>query len=208
MYTPKAFAETDLTQLDALVARDSFVTLITVRDGEPTVSHLPVLYRRDGDRIEIRGHWARVNAQATHAGPALMIFHGPHAYVSPSWYPDKEEQSRVPTWNYATAHLRGRLELHDDAEFLGDVVSDLSDVHEASVGRHWQFERDRDTHVAMLRGIVGFRFIADSIVLKFKLSQNHPKANRVSVAQELITHAREAGREVGALMQARERAVD
>lgn len=204
MYTPKAFAETDLALLDALVARDSFVTLITVRDGAPTVSHLPVLYRRDGERIEIRGHWARVNEQATHAGTALMIFHGPHAYISPSWYPDKEEQSRVPTWNYATAHLRGELELRHDEEFLAGVVSDLSDLHEASVGKHWRFERDRADHVAMLRGIVGFRFVADTTLLKFKLNQNHPQANRVSVAHELALLAREGSREIGVMMRARE----
>lgn len=208
MYTPKAFAETDLTLLDALAARDSFVTLITVRDDEPAVSHLPVLYRRDGERIEIRGHWARVNAQATHAGAALMIFHGPHAYVSPSWYPDKEEQSRVPTWNYAIAHLRGALELRHDSEFLADVVSDLSDRHEASVGRHWRFEREREEHMALLRGIVGFRFVADSTLLKFKLNQNHPEANRVSVARELLAQPHGSFREIGAMMQARERAPD
>lgn len=206
MYTPKAFAETDLAMLDALAARDSFVTLISVRDGTPTVSQLPVLYRRDGERIEIRGHWARVNPQATHAGSALMIFHGPHAYVSPSWYPDKEEQSRVPTWNYATAHLRGELELHHDEAFLADVVSDLGDLHEAAVGKHWRFERERDDHVAMLRGIVGFRFVAGSTLLKFKLNQNHPEANRIAVAQELTLLAREGSREIGAMMYAREQA--
>ena len=204
MYLPTAFAETDLAALDALFARDSFATLITVRDGEPTVSHLPVLYRRDGERIEIRGHWARPNPQSSHAGLALIVVNGPHAYVSPSWYPDKEEKSRVPTWNYAIAHLHGTLELHDDAEFLADVVDDLSVQYEASVGRDWRFERDRAEHVAMLRGIVGFRFVADRSVLKFKLSQNHPEANRVSVARELAAQAREASREVGALMTVRE----
>jgi len=96
MYRPPAFIETDLAALDALLADDNFITLITVRDGLPTTSHLPVLYRRDGDAIELLGHFARPNPQARHAGPATAIVHGPHAYVSPSWYPDKETEARVP----------------------------------------------------------------------------------------------------------------
>ena len=89
MYTPAASAETDLAGLDRLIARDAFVTLVTVADGLPFVSHLPVLYTRDGDRVLIEGHWARPNPQARHAGSALMIVHGPHAYLSPGWYADK-----------------------------------------------------------------------------------------------------------------------
>ena len=204
MYTPTAFAESDLSLLDALVARDSFATVVTVRGVEPTVSHLPLLYQREGERIELRGHWARPNPQASHAGAALIILQGAHAYVSPSWYPDKEEQSRVPTWNYAVAHLHGQLELRHDDEFLARVVSDLSDLHEASVGRDWRFEHERAAHQAMLRGIVGFRFQVERTLLKFKLSQNHPQANRVAVAQALCALPREGSREIGAMMQTRE----
>src|SRR5690606_29193437 len=81
MYTPRHFAETDLAGLDALAARDPFVTLVTVADGVPAVSHLPVLYARDGERIVLRGHWSRANPQWRHGdGPALAIVHGPHAY--------------------------------------------------------------------------------------------------------------------------------
>ncbi|MEH6421426.1 FMN-binding negative transcriptional regulator [Pseudomonas sp. CGJS7] len=204
MYLPRAFAEADLSALDALAARDNFVTLITVRDEEPTVSHLPVLYRREGERIEIRGHWAKPNRQAQHAGAGLMIFHGPHAYVSPSWYLDKEEQARVPTWNYAVAHLRGQLELFHDHEFLAGVVSDLSDLHEAAVGRDWRFEPERADHASQLRGIVGFRFVAEGAALKWKLSQNHPEGNRLAVATELAAQSREDSREIAAMMRARE----
>ena len=106
MYSPRAFAETDLGELDRLLARDPFVTLVSTGvDGEPFASHLPVLYSREGDKVLIEGHWARPNPQATHGGTALMIVHGPHAYISPGWYADKEEAARVPTWNYAVAHL-------------------------------------------------------------------------------------------------------
>ena len=185
MYTPRAFAETDLTGLDRLIERDAFVTLVTVADGLPLVSHLPVLYARDGDRIGIEGHWARPNPQARHAGPALVIVHGPHAYLSPGWYADKEEAARVPTWNYAVAHLQGTLESTEDTDQLASIVDRLSQANEARVGNDWRFEHDRDDHVRQLRGIIGFRFTVDRVELKFKLSQNHPVANVEGAAAAL-----------------------
>lgn len=185
MYTPRAFAETDLTGLDRLIERDAFVTLVTVADGLPFVSHLPVLYARDGDRIVIEGHWARPNPQARHAGPAMVIVHGPHAYLSPGWYADKEEAARVPTWNYAVAHLQGTLESTEDTDQLASIVDRLSQANEARVGNDWRFEHDRDDHVRQLRGIIGFRFTVDRVELKFKLSQNHPVANVEGAAAAL-----------------------
>ncbi len=205
MYAPRAFAETDLTQLDALLAADPFVTLVTTgEDGAPFASHLPVLYRRDGDRVLVEGHWARPNPQARHAGPALMIVHGPHAYVSPGWYPDKEAAARVPTWNYAVAHLSGRLQACEDEDALADLVSRLSDRFEASVGQAWRFEPGREDHRRQLRGIVGFRFEPERIALKFKLSQNHPAANRAAVADALSSMESPRERAVASLMRARE----
>ena len=185
MYTPRAFAETDLTGLDRLIERDAFVTLVTVADGLPFISHLPVLYARDGDGIVIEGHWARPNPQARHAGPALVIVHGPHAYLSPGWYADKEEAARVPTWNYAVAHLQGTLESTEDTDQLASIVDRLSQANEARVGNDWRFEHDRDDHVRQLRGIIGFRFTVDRVELKFKLSQNHPVANVEGAAAAL-----------------------
>ena len=185
MYTPRAFAETDLTGLDRLIERDAFVTLVTVADRLPFVSHLPVLYARDGDRIVIEGHWARPNPQARHAGPALVIVHGPHAYLSPGWYADKEEAARVPTWNDAVAHLQGTLESTEDTDQLASIVDRLSQANEARVGNDWRFEHDRDDHVRQLRGIIGFRFTVDRVELKFKLSQNHPVANVEGAAAAL-----------------------
>lgn len=203
MYLPPSFSESDLSALDGLVARDTFITLITVRNGAPVVSHLPVLYARDGDKVELRGHWARPNPQARHAGPALAILHGPHAYVSPAWYTDKEEEARVPTWNYAVAHLHGELSTFDDADSLAELVTTLSDQHEAMVGSDWHFEPGRDDHASQLRGIVGFRFHVERIDMKFKLSQNHPIANRIAVAERLDASDRESSRIVAALMRER-----
>lgn len=203
MYTPRAFAETDLTGLDRLIERDAFVTLVTVADGLPFVSHLPVLYARDGDRIVIEGHWARPNPQARHAGPALVIVHGPHAYLSPGWYADKEEAARVPTWNYAVAHLQGTLESTEDTDQLASIVDRMSQANEARVGNDWRFEHDRDDHVRQLRGIIGFRFTVDRVELKFKLSQNHPVANVEGAAAALYRLGGEDNVAVADLMRER-----
>ena len=204
MYTPRAFAETDLSALDALVTRDSFVTLITVDAiGQPYVSHLPILYRRDGARVVIEGHWARPNPQAGHAGDALMIVHGPHAYVSPSWYPDKEPAARVPTWNYAVAHLHGTLQPSEDPAVLASLVARLTERFEPTVGRNWRFEPERSEHASQLQGIVAFRFEPSHIELKFKLSQNHPPANVEAAIAALERAGGESRHEVAELMRER-----
>ena len=182
MYLPSAFAETDLVKLDALIDAHPFVTLISVdAEGAPFVSHLPVLCSRNGDAVLIEGHWARPNPQARHDSEVMMIVHGPGAYVSPGVYPDKEAAARVPTWNYAVAHLHGRLDVYEDESALGDLVDRLSQRFEATVGQDWRFEMSRDDHRDQLRGIVGFRFVPALIALKFKLNQNHPAANRAAV---------------------------
>lgn len=177
-YLPRSFAETDLAALDALLAHDPFVTLLSVDDrAAPFASHLPVLYRRDGDAVLIEGHHARANPQVAHRGEVLMIVHGPHAYISPGWYADKLAAARVPTWNYAVAHLHGMLEPFDDEASLADLVDRLSQRFEAGIGGDWRFDVSNEAERAQLRGIVGFRFRPQRIVLKFKLNQNHPAAN-------------------------------
>jgi transcriptional regulator len=202
MYTPPYFVETDLIELDRLAAAYPFATLITVADEAPFVSYVPILYRRGDDGVELRGHWSRANPQWRHGGEATLILHGPDAYVSPSWYPDKESAARVPTWNYAVAHLIGPLEIFEDEVSLASIVSDLSERFEASVGKNWRFEFERDDHRKQLRGIVGFRMLPQRIELKFKLSQNHPPANIESVAGALANGS-EDQRAIAALMRAK-----
>ena len=201
MYLPRAFASHDPAALDALLDADAFITLVTVRDNVPVVSHLPVLHAREGDRLVLRGHWAKPNPQSTHDGPALVIVHGPHAYVSPSWYPDKLEEARVPTWNYVVAHLHATQQRFTDTDELAAIVSDLSDHHEPRVGKAWRYV-DEDAYRSQLRGIVGFRFHVERFDLKAKLSQNHPRANRESVIDHLAAQPTDESRDVARLMRA------
>jgi len=186
MFIPADFVETDLAWLDRLLERDAFVTVVTTgSDGLPQVTLLPVVYRRDGDDILIEGHWARPNPQAGHAGPALVLVHGPHGYVSPGWYPDKDAMARVPTWNYAAAELRGTLEPVTDADALIDMLDRLSARYEAQVGGDWDLLPIEPRQRRMLAGIIGFRFRARQVQIKLKLSQNHPQANQHGVIDAL-----------------------
>ncbi len=186
MFIPADFVETDLAWLDRLLERDAFVTVVTTgSDGLPQVTLLPVVYRRDGDDILIEGHWARPNPQAGHAGPALVLVHGPHGYVSPGWYPDKDAMARVPTWNYAAAELRGTLEPVTDPDALIDMLGRLSARYEAQVGGDWDLLPIEPRQRRMLAGIVGFRFRAQQVQIKLKLSQNHPQANQHGVIDAL-----------------------
>lgn len=186
MFTPRAFAETDLHWLDQLLARDPFITLLTPGDdGLPELTRLPVLYVRDGDRITLLGHWAKANPQSRHSGSAKVLVDGPHGYVSASWYPDKEQAARVPTWNYAAAELRGELQPFDDEDALAALVAATADHFEAGVGQSWRFEAQRDDQRRQLPGIIGFRFDVQQVQLKLKLSQNHPVANQQAVIAAL-----------------------
>ncbi len=200
MHTPRAFAETDLAALDWLLARNPFVTLVTTADAAPMVSHVPVLYSRTGAAVLIEGHWARANPQAPHSGRALVIVHGPQAYISPGWYADKETASRVPTWNYAVAHLHGTLHPSQDESLLASIVDRLSRQHESAVGSDWRYEHQRPSHRGQLRGITGFSFAPANIELIFKLSQNHPVANVVGAIAGLQGLADPQAHEVAALM--------
>lgn len=202
MFTPRAFAETDLLWLDRLLARDPFVTVLTTGgDGLPELTRMPVLYRRDGDRIELSGHWARANPQSRHRGTAKVLVDGPHGYVSASWYPDKEPAARVPTWNYAAAELRGQLHTFDDAGALAELVGAISDRFEASVGQAWRFDAARAEHGPELRAIVGFRFQVEHVQLKLKLSQNHPDANQQAVIAALDALASPSSHELAQWMR-------
>lgn len=202
MFVPKKFAVDDLAALDALAARDAFVTLVSVCEGAPFASHLPVLYARDGSRVRLRGHWARANPQwqGIETQTVLAIVHGPHAYISPSWYPDPA--TSVPTWNYAAAHLYGRVRVSRDREELAALVAALSGKYEAAVGGGWRFPDSAPGTVPELAGIVGFEFAAGRVEIKHKLSQHHPAGNVEGAVAGLRTNGQPQALEVAAMMEA------
>jgi transcriptional regulator len=177
MYVPEHFREADLTHLDWLAQHDAFGTLVSILDGAPFASHVPVLYRREERRVTLTGHWARPNPQwrGIEGQRVLFIFHGPHAYISPRWY--AEPRKHVPTWNYAVAHLYGRIRLVDDGAQLREIVTALADKYESGQAQAWSVSAADARVLDLLRGIVGFELSVDEVQLKFKLNQNHSRNN-------------------------------
>jgi transcriptional regulator len=200
VYIPEHYRATDLRELDWLAANDAFGTLISVRDGVPVATHLPVLYRREGAHVTLLGHWARANPQwsAIEGQRVLFIFHGPHAYISPRWYTDPARN--VPTWNYATAHLYGRVRLVHERGSLERLVAALAAHYEGDAEAPWRIGAALPAE-QLLRGIVGFELAVEDIQIKFKLNQNHAPANVEGAIAALRAQGQEGSQAVATLMQ-------
>jgi transcriptional regulator len=190
MYLPSVFTESRPEILRQVMRENSFATVVTAAGGVPSASHLPVtIDDDDSGRIKIRGHFARANPhwrQLAAAEEVLAIFHGPHAYVSPSWYEDPQS---VPTWNYVTVHATGRARLLDPSE-LRALLDDLVALHEGTAGEGWRFDAVLPERAAELMGaIVGFEIAVERLEGKLKLSQNRSPEDQQRVREQLRTSA-------------------
>jgi transcriptional regulator len=209
LYNPTAFREQELAALHAHIEGVGFATLVTVGDDGPLVSHLPLMLDpRAGRYGQLTGHLARANPQwraSDLAEPALAIFMGADAYVSPAWYPSKQEHGRVvPTWNYGTVHARGTLEIFDDPERLMAVVTQLTDRHESRVGSSWKVtDAPTDYLRGQLKGIVGITLKIETLEGKMKYSQNRAMADRQGVVSGLRESAGAADRSMADLVEQR-----
>ena len=202
MYVPDHFGETDNGRIRKLVEENDFATLVSSHPAGLQVSHLPLLLvPQAGDKGALLGHMARANPhwQAwSDRAEVLAIFHGPHGYVSPSWY---QPDPVVPTWNYAVVHLHGTARLvHEPAE-LKALVARLVQRHEAGRTPAWNMALPADDEAKMLAAIVGFEITITRIEAKFKLSQNRSAADREGVVKALEAGGGEAERQLAQLMR-------
>jgi len=204
MYIPDAFAETDRERLHALIEAYDFAMLITNGGPTPMVSHLPfVLDRTAGPHGTLRAHMARANPHWQHfGGEALVVFHGPHGYVSPTWY--EPGQPAVPTWNYAVVHAYGTPRIVDDPHELRGQLDQLSAKYEAGRAPSWSLASQPFNYIdGMLKGIVGFAMPIARLEGKFKLSQNRSAADQRRVARALADGGSELGEALARLMALR-----
>ena len=180
MYTPKFNQVTDRATILEAMRSYSFAILFGAgADGSPAATHLPLLVKDEGEHGLLEGHFARPNPHwQTLAGrEALVVFPGPHSYISPSNYVD---QLSVPTWNYISIHAYGTLEPVEDERAKARLVEELIAMHEPTYGDQWRGMSDGYRR-SMLTGIMGFRIPISRIEGKFKLSQNRPEADRRNV---------------------------
>ncbi len=191
MYLPQHFTETRLPMLHDAMEQAGLAILVTAGADGPEATHLPLLLdRAAGSRGTLTGHLARANPQwrDLEAGlPALIIFSGPDAYVSPSWYPSKAAGGKaVPTWNYVAIHASGPVKVFHDPERLLAVVSGLTDRHERDRDHPWAVEdAPADYLRTQLAGIVGFEMSISRLEGKWKMSQNRSPEDRAGVDEGL-----------------------
>ncbi len=188
MYVPRHFAATDRDELYAHIRAYGFATLVSVRDGVPFATHVPLLLDPErGPLGTLVGHVARANPHADGFDgrtPALAIFHGPHAYVSPRWM---SGDNAVPTWNYSVVHASGTPRVLEDPGAVRTLLERMIETYEAPAREPWTLARV-PARVAdgLQRAIVAFELPIERLEGKRKLSQNKAAADRAGVIAGLL----------------------
>ena len=182
MYIPASFEVSDERILESFIGRYAFATLVTSSSAGLTASHVPIMLRKREGRGYLIGHVARANNQwraFDGKAEALAIFHGPHAYVSPTWY---ATAPAVPTWNYAAVHAYGKPATSDDRNFTKAALVELVAKYESSRTNPWRPESlASDFFDKLVGAIVAFEMPVDRIEGKFKLSQNRSREDRIGM---------------------------
>jgi len=206
MYTPKHFEESRAEVLQHLVRSHPLCTLVTLSDEGLVANYVPMLLQAGNDAPGVLvGHVARANPvwRATNLEvPVLALFQGPQHYISPSLYATKAEHGKVvPTWNYAVVQARGRLVVHDDAGWVRQQVTELTQQQESSRPQPWAVsDAPRDYTDAMVNAIVGIEIVLTELRGKWKVSQNQVPENQRSVVQGL-QHGNADDQDMAALVQ-------
>jgi transcriptional regulator len=202
VYVPGSFAVDDPERLFELMERESFATLVSQVDGRPFATHLPLLVDRAvGPCGRLVGHMARANPQAAASDgqDVLVIFQGPHAYISPRWY---AEENVVPTWNYVAVHACGRLQMIDDAAETLRILEGYVARYERAGEGGWRFDPATDHARRMAAAVTAFRIDLTRLEGKWKLGQNHSPERRQRVIAALEAQPAENSQAIARLMRA------
>ncbi|MFT5087459.1 MAG: transcriptional regulator [Candidatus Latescibacterota bacterium] len=201
MYIPASFSEEDPRVLADFMRAHSFATLVSQVESVPFATHLPLHY--DETNRSLWGHMAKANTQwrsLEGAEDVLVIFPGPHAYISPRYYAD---DTAVPSWNYATVHVYGKVVLVEDIAEQKQMLQKLTAVYEEPRPQPWEPNWEDRNHADKLAAITFFRIEIKQIEGKFKLSQNRPHADQQGAIEALRKVDTDDARGIAALMQER-----
>ena len=201
MYIPEFNRIEDQAAAVAFMRAHPFAILISNQDGAPFATHLPVIIAEVGGQIVVRAHVAKANPhwKMIEQQESLIIFHGPHAYISPTLYEIRES---VPTWNYATVHAYGRGKLLTADAEKQQVLAELISHFDSSYMAQWK-SFDEQYRNRMLNHIVAFEVVVTRLATKFKLSQNRTKTEQQKVIEALSKDADPAISGVADLMRQR-----
>jgi len=192
MYIPAQFKEQDPDTLFQMIEHCPLGTLITHSEGTLDAIHVPFEIKREVGEIGcLIGHVARANPvwrSVANGDEVLVVFRGGDAYISPNWYPSKQQTHRqVPTWNYRAVHVRGQITFRQDESFLRDVVAKLTKTHESTQPIPWSMEDAPADYIsAMLKAIVGVEIKILQITGAMKLGQNKNADDLRSAGENVI----------------------
>ncbi len=209
MYIPEHFEERDVAVLHSLIQSHPLGTWVTDVSGQLVVNHIPFIVDATcGPFGMLVGHVARANTvwkTVSKQRESVVVFQGPQAYITPSWYPTKREHGKVvPTWNYAVVHAHGLPHFIDDSEWLREHVVKLTSVHESERATPWHVSDAPTSFIdTMLRAIVGIEIPVARLVGKWKASQNRPVPDRHGVIAGLGERGDDESRQMARLVEER-----
>ena len=200
MYIPEFNRVRDLADAVSFVQANPFAILVSPSEGGPFATHIPILAREADNQVVLHGHMAKANSHwglLQDGQESLAIFHGPHAYISPSLYESRES---VPTWNYAAVHVYGQARVVTEPERLLEEVREIINRFDPAYYAQWNSLSEKFRN-GMLKQIVGFEMVATRIEAKFKISQNRTKKDQAAVIASLGQSADSAVSGIAQLMQ-------
>ena len=207
MYIPRHFEQPRIEAMHELMRAHPLATLVTQVSGGLDANHIP-LHLSDAPAPfgTLRGHVARANpVWRDFADEAVLaIFHGPDVYITPSWYPTKQEHGKVaPTWNFAVVHARGALRVIDDAAWVRAHIEALTNFHEKSFSEPWAVaDAPHEFTEKLIESVVGIEIVITGLTGKWKASQNQPAQNRAGIIEGLEGCRHRGAAEMAALVAA------
>lgn len=199
MYTPAQFKITDEHQIRSFMDENSFAILISTSEANIETSFLPLYLSKDLQFLY--GHLAKANSQWTgwQKNPKVrVLFHGPHAYISPSYY---QSSFNVPTWNYTAVSVDGTIEIVEDLKEQKKIINDLVGKHESAFSKPWTLDENDERMMGLFKAIICFKIKIEAIVPKFKLNQNKNEEDQRNVIQHLKQSKHPGDDAVAALME-------
>jgi len=208
MYVPQHFEETRIDVLHDLIRRFPLATVVTHSSSGLNANHIPLLLSENPEPFGLlRGHVAAANPMLHDlAGTtdSLVIFHGPSAYITPSWYATKQKTGKVvPTWNYVVVHAYGHLRMIDDRDWLRRQIEELTAHNETPMAEKWSVSDAPQGYIdKMLGGITGIEMVVTKMVGKWTVSQNQPAENQATVIRGLMNSPCPGSQAMASLVEA------
>lgn len=191
MYTPKYHALTNVAAMRAHIAEYPLGAWVCMAQSQLMANHIPfVLDVQHGAHGRLLGHVSRANPvwrQLADGAPSVVMFMGPHAYITPSWYPGKHQHGKVvPTWNYVTVHAHGMARAIEDTEWIMDVINRLTDAQESRRDTPWRVSDAPAAYIdQMLKAVVGIEIKIERLEGRLKVSQDEDKQDRLGAVEGL-----------------------